>query len=87
MKSMSQPIGFGVIGKKNMACKLKKSIYGLKQTSRQWYLKFDRTACTNGFKENVTYQCISMKVSGSSFVFLVLYVDDVLLACNDANLL
>ena len=84
---MSQPVGFGVIGKEHMACKLKKSIYGLKQTSRQWYVKFDRIVCTNGFKENVADQCIYMKVSVSSFVFLVLYVDDVLLACNDANLL
>ena len=84
---MSQPVGFGVIGKKHMACKLKKSIYGLKQASRQWYLKFDRIVYSNGFKENVANQCIYMKVSGSSYVFLVLYVDDVLLACNDVNLL
>ena len=42
---------------------------------------------TNGFKENIVYQCIYMKVSGSSFIFLVLYVDDTLLASNDIDLL
>ena len=41
----------------------------------------------NGFKENVVDQCIYMKVSGSNFIFLVLYVDDILLASNDTDLL
>ena len=41
----------------------------------------------NGFKENIVDQCIYMKVSGSSFIFLVLYVDDILLASNDTDLL
>ena len=32
-------------------------------------------------------QCIYMKVSGSKNIFLVIYVDDILLAANDTNLL
>jgi hypothetical protein len=42
-----------VEGKERMGCHLKKSIYGLKQTSRQWYLKFDSTIKKFSFKENV----------------------------------
>lgn len=53
---------------------IRKSIYGLKQASRQWYLKFHEVRMTFGFKENSVDQCIYLKVSGSKFLFLVLYV-------------
>ena len=83
---MSQPIVFEEVSKENMVCKLKKSIYGLKQASKQ-YLKFDKVVTTNGLKENIVNQCIYMKIGGSKYIFLVLYVDDILLATNDTNML
>ena len=49
---MSQPEGFKENGKENMVCRLKRSIYGLKQASRQWYLKFDKIVTSFGFIEN-----------------------------------
>ena len=84
---MSQPIGFEEVGKEHMVCKLHKSIYGLNMTSRQWCLKFDEVATGDGFKENIVDQCIYMKVSGSKYLFLVLYVDDTLLVASDTDLL
>ena len=48
---MAQPKDFVMEGKENLGCRLKKSIYGLKQASRQWYLKFDETIRMFGFKE------------------------------------
>jgi len=53
---MEQPDGFQVNGKQHMVCKLKRSIYGLKQ--RQWYLKFDEIVTSCGVKENIGDQCI-----------------------------
>ena len=46
---MAQPKGFIVRGKEHMGCCLKKSIYGLKQASRQWYLMFDSRIRKFGF--------------------------------------
>ena len=40
-----------------------------------------------GFIENKFDQCVYMKVGGSKFIFMVLYVDDILLANSDVNLL
>jgi hypothetical protein len=50
---MTQPKGFVVKGKEHLGCCLRKSIYGLKQASRQWNLKFDETITKFGFKENI----------------------------------
>ncbi|RVW21621.1 Retrovirus-related Pol polyprotein from transposon TNT 1-94 [Vitis vinifera] len=84
---MSQPEGFKENGKENMVCRLKRSIYGLKQASRQWYLKFDKIVTSFGFIENKFDQCVYMKVNGSKYIFMVLYIDDILLASSDVNLL
>ncbi|GAA0175174.1 transmembrane signal receptor [Lithospermum erythrorhizon] len=84
---MSQPEGFLVEGQEHMVCKLKRSIYGLKQASRQWYFKFNDTVTSFGFKENTIDQCIYIMVSGSKFIFLILHIDGILLATNDLGLL
>jgi hypothetical protein len=82
---MKQPERFDDNSQK--ACKLKRSIYGLKQASRQWYTKFHKVITSYGFIENFVDQCIYLKVSRSKGIFLVLYVDDILLANNDLDLL
>jgi len=38
---MTQPMGFKTADKENMICMLKKSLYKLKQSPRQWYKCFD----------------------------------------------
>jgi hypothetical protein len=70
-----------------MGCRLKKFIYGLKQASRQWYLMFDSTVRKFGFKENVEDNCIYAKFKNEKYIFLILYVDDILLASSDVNML
>jgi hypothetical protein len=84
---MAQPKVFVVKGKEHMRCHLKKSIYGLKQASSQWYLKFNETIRNFGFKENEEENCIYAKFRNRKFIFLILYVDDILLASSDVSLL
>src|SRR4051812_48764381 len=84
---MKQPKGFFMEGEEHMGYRLKKSIYGLKQASGQWYLKFNDTIKRFGFKENVEYNCIYAKFKSGKYIFLILYVDDILLASSDVSLL
>ena len=65
---MAQPKGFVMEGKENLGCRLKKSIYGLKQASRQWYLKFDETIRKFGFKENGVDNGIYVKFKYGKFI-------------------
>ena len=73
---MFQLEGFVANDSGTLVCRLKKSIYGLKQASRQWYLKFHSVVASYGFVENKVDQCIYCKVSGRKFIFLILYVDE-----------
>lgn len=84
---MRQPEGFKEKGKAHMVYRSKNSIYRSKQVSRQWYMKFDDVVTSFGFRENILDSCIYLKVSGSKFIFLVLYVDNILLASSSLGLL
>jgi hypothetical protein len=84
---MAQPKGFAMKRKEHIGCHMNKSIYGLKQASRQWYLKFDETIRNFGFKENEEDNCIYTKFRNRKFIFLILYVDDILVVCSDVSLL
>ncbi|GJR51064.1 putative reverse transcriptase domain-containing protein [Tanacetum coccineum] len=62
---------------------MKKSLYGLKQASRQRYLKFDSFMKMAWYKRCAMNHCCYLKKVGSSSIILLLYVDDMLVACSD----
>ena len=84
---MMQPDGFVAKGQEHMVCKLKKSIYGLKQASRSWNTHFDQAIKSYGFDQCIDELCVYKKCSENVVVFLVLYVDDILLIENDVGVL
>ena len=77
---MVQPEGFRIAGKEDLVCKLGKSLYGLKQAPRQWYLKFDDFMMRNGYTRCVMDHCCYVKHFKGSYIILLLYVDDMLIA-------
>jgi hypothetical protein len=67
----------------NKVFKLQRSIYGLKQASRSWNIRFNNTIEKFNFVKCEEELCVYKNISGSSIIFLVLYVDDILLFGND----
>jgi hypothetical protein len=84
---MIQPEGFVDPKNAGKICKLQKSIYGLKQASRNWNIRFDEVVKGFGFIKNEEEPCVYEMASGSAVAFLVLYVDDILLIGNDIPML
>src|SRR4051812_18577006 len=79
---MEQPEGFIEPGKEAFVCKLKKSLYGLKQSPRQWYKRFDSFMMLNEFKRSDFDSCVYIKFVDGSPIYLLLYVDDMLISAK-----
>nr|CAN77425.1 hypothetical protein VITISV_041980 [Vitis vinifera] len=78
---MVQLEGFIQPGQEHLVYKLKKSLYGLKQSPRQWYKRFESYIIRIGYKRCEYDCCVYVKNldDDSSFIFLLLYVDDMLI--------
>ncbi|KAE8692022.1 hypothetical protein F3Y22_tig00110863pilonHSYRG00024 [Hibiscus syriacus] len=83
---MRQPEGFTQPGNEHLVCRLKKSLYGLKQSLRQWYKRFDSYMIKIGYNRCEYDCCVYVKsLDDGSFIFLLLYVDDMLIAAKNMD--
>lgn len=78
------PQGLNVQGP-NIVCQLKKSLYGLRKASRQWYSKLSDALRTKGYQNSKNDYSLFYKKSENSAVLLVVYVDDIVITGNDEN--
>ena len=78
---MKQPEGFVAEGQEHLVCRLKNSLYGLKQSPRCWNKALDTQLKTMGFKQSTSDPCIYTSTTDGLFI-LAVYVDDILLAAK-----
>jgi len=65
----SQPRGL-------FSIKLKRALYGLKQSGRMWYNRLSEYLMKEGYKNNTTCPCVFIKKSKNGFAIIAVYVDD-----------
>lgn len=79
---MTMPPVFGRKGESKVY-KLNKSLYGLKQASRQWFAKFFSALLEFQFTQSKADYTFFTRCQDSSFITLLVYVDDIVIASND----
>jgi hypothetical protein len=80
-------MGFADPAHPDLICRLRKSLYGLKQTPRAWYSQFATYLTTLGFIEAKSDTLLFIFRRGSDTVYLLLYVDDIILTASSTELL
>ena len=82
MKKFILPLGFVNQSEQGLVCRLTKSLYGLKQASRQWNIKLTTTLINSGFRQSHHDYSLFTKHQKDSLVVLLVYVDDLLITDN-----
>jgi hypothetical protein len=83
----SQPAGFVDSTRLDYVCHLNKSLYGLKQAPRVWYSRFASHVKSLGFVEAKGDTSLFIFHHGTKTVYLLLYVDDIILTVTSMVLL
>ncbi|KAH9089385.1 hypothetical protein LEN26_019217, partial [Aphanomyces euteiches] len=84
---MRQPPGYVQPGQDHLVCRLNKSIYGLKQSSREWNSALDSYFKSKGFVQLKTDPCIYFQSTRQGLVLVGVYVDDFILLSTSTYVL
>ncbi|CAM8947373.1 unnamed protein product [Rhodiola kirilowii] len=79
---MRQPRGFEDPQYPNHVCRLRRSLYGLKQAPRAWFHCFSSHLEDLGFRSSKADYSLFTYYSGSIRIYLLIYVDDILITGN-----
>ena len=82
---MTVPLGMKNSENSDLVCHLKKSIYGLKQASRQWNQKLTSVLSSHGFVQSRADYSLFVKKYESDFTAILIYVDDLLITGNSLS--
>jgi hypothetical protein len=83
----SQPTGFADPAHPDLVCRPHKSLYGLKQAPRAWYSQFATYLLSLGFVEAKADTSLFIFRRGADTVYLLLYVDDIIMTASSTTLL
>lgn len=83
---MQMPLGFETDGP-GRACRLRKSLYGLKQSPRCWFAKLTSALKKFGFKQSYSDYSLFRFIKGDSSVRVLVYVDDLIIAGNNLSMM
>ncbi|KAJ0533858.1 putative RNA-directed DNA polymerase [Helianthus annuus] len=74
-----------MMNNEDRVCRLRKSMYGLKQASRNWYYKFTQSLVSMGYKQSVADPSLFIFTKGTVHVSALIYVDDVIIVGNNMD--
>jgi hypothetical protein len=80
---MKQPPGYEDKSKSNYVCKLDKALYDLKQAPRAWYSRLSTKLQSLGFHSSKTNTSLFFFNKGGVTIFILIYVDDIIVASSD----
>ncbi len=79
---MEQPLGYVDQTHPNLVCRLKKTLYGLKQTPKAWSNKIGQYLVTSGFQTSNADFSLYVKKTDHGIIVIVIYVDDLIITRN-----
>ncbi|RVW40786.1 Retrovirus-related Pol polyprotein from transposon RE1 [Vitis vinifera] len=83
---MEQPLGFVAQGESGLVCRLRRSLYGLKQSSRAWFSRFSSVVQEfDMFRSTADHSVFYHHNSSRQCIYLVVYVDDIVITGSDQN--
>ena len=84
---LEQPKGFQQVGDNNqhLVCRLKKSIYGLKQAGHNWNKNLNGWLLSQGFKRSECDRCLYYRREGQDFEYIVIWVDDIVICGSNSE--
>ena len=82
---MEQPSGFVAYGEIGKVCRLRKSLYGLKQSPHAWFGKFSQAVEKFCLQKSKSDHSVFYRNSSSGIILLVVYVDDIVITGSDST--
>lgn len=83
---MEQPEGYVDEQFPEKVCLIKRSLYGLRQSPRQWNTRFDEFISSHGYTRSEYDICVYFKeYEEDSYIYLLLYVDDILIVSKSKD--